>query len=450
MCRRASVVLNRYSGHPYLQKCGICPACLQEKAQRLSKKIELENKNLPSYVVPYFVTLTYKDGTCPYVFRNDLLIYKKQEKHYYKSLKNEKITRLNHSKSHTFVFSIKRDLNLDRRRSSNGRYYSRLHRGVKEIASKEVFFKKTGFDRFVPLKYSKHRIGVIYYDDYKNFVKRLRQYLNRYFDYDTSENFFKIFNVAEYGPTTLRPHFHCIIYLDTRFITQEHFTRCVLKAWPFADYRRTAAFIEPARDVASYVAEYVNCTSVVPKVLRAHFRMQRSSSIFLGAPLLRDKKALFDRLTHKDFDVVNVSEYDNRPYNSLLPLRYLNYFFPSIPGHGYTSPDVQRSKCFALWHGYGKREIVQVVRRSYRRCSEQLDAPLLKFEEWYRLYDEVRTAFEQHRLKLFYRLHHGDTSYINSSSPYQDTPEQIMYDDYLTQKFNRKQKIRHVNDAVVN
>lgn len=448
MCRRASVVLNRYSGHPYLQKCGVCPACLQERAQRLSKKIADENKNLPSYVTPYFVTLTYKNGTCPYVYKSELISYKKQERQYYKSLKNEKVTRLNYYKSHTYLFRIKRDFNLVRRRSSSGRYFSRLIRGCQEIASKEVYYKPTGFDVLKPLKYSTNKIGVIYYDDYKNFVKRLRQYLNRYYDYDTSKNYFKIFNVGEYGPTTLRPHFHSLVYLDKRFIGQEQFVRCVLKAWPFADYRRTAKFIEPARDVASYVAEYVNCTSVVPKVLRAHFRMQRSCSVFFGAPLLRDKKALFDRLANKNFDVSIVSEFDGKPYNCLLPLRYISYYFPPIPGHGYTAPYVQRSKCFSLWHGYGKREIVQAVRRSYRRCSEQLEAPSLKFEEWFRLYDEVRTAYEQHRLKLFYRYHKGDMSYINSGTPYQDTPDQVLYDDYLTEKFNRKMKIRHINDAV--
>lgn len=455
MCQRAKVVLNRYSGRPFLQKCGVCPSCLQERAQTLKTRIETELSAMSDDAYSLFCTLTYKNGCAPYVYDTELFTYKRK----YRSLTSYEKTdylrlhRQLNEDDYKHKFEIKRDYKLVRCRTSRGTFITRLISGLNNEAVICKKLQSSNFAVLKPLKYTKHKIGVIYYKDWQNFMKRLRQYLKNYYGYDTKNEIFKAFNCAEYGPNTVRPHFHQVFILDKK-LAKYKFVRCVLKAWPFADSNRTAKFIQEPVDVAGYVAEYVNSFTYVPQVLRNNFKQQRSASLGFGLPLLNNKASLFKRLTDCDFREASTKSFSEQPYTNILSRRYINYFFPLFPGYNYTSPSGGLQTAFSLFHGFGKKDYVQCVRRSYRRVSEQLNSELdkpIRFIDWWLLYDRVNYKYNQAKLKEWYE--NFDALYINARddvSLYQKSPEYVSHDNYLKEKFFRKTKIRKVNDSVDN
>lgn len=121
-------------------------------------------------------------------------------------------------------------------------------------------------------------VPVLSHKHITDFKKRLRYYLNKLSkDYETPF----IYVCGEYGPTTLRPHYHFIF--ATKSVSYECvFKEAVFSAWQNVHRGRTAVdlskgFVDVQRVVgkgsASYVAKYLNCTANLPSLLsRTVFR----------------------------------------------------------------------------------------------------------------------------------------------------------------------------------
>ncbi|WP_277265425.1 rolling circle replication-associated protein [Prevotella corporis] len=100
------------------------------------------------------------------------------------------------------------------------------------------------------------------------FVKRLRSHINYYFKkHNITENEkIRYFICSEYGPRTLRPHYHGLFFFDSEVISRR-FGTFLRKAWSYGnqDYSLVNS------SAPSYVAKYINGYSRLPKVLLTEY-----------------------------------------------------------------------------------------------------------------------------------------------------------------------------------
>lgn len=115
---------------------------------------------------------------------------------------------------------------------------------------------------------SQAKVGIPYLNHYdaQCFIKRLRQSLFRHFkkyNYEIEKSFFKFYLIGEYGPKNYRPHFHGLLFFDSpeQAACIESLLR---KSWSFGF--TDTSFVK--NSASFYVAQYLNCTSHLPKVLQ--------------------------------------------------------------------------------------------------------------------------------------------------------------------------------------
>lgn len=230
MCTHTRLVRNRYTGKSLRVSCGKCRACRQQKAAARAQRIR---NNYCVGDVQLFITLTYSPDFLPYVRRSDMCdgafdipVYRR------------KMVRCYRDKS--FV--------------SDCGLFDYVYIDPVDQVFHDVPHPRGG---------DSDQIGICYYPDLQNFIKRLRQTLQRNYDYHKS---FSYWACSEYGSITKRPHFHLLLSVPSDDV--ETFRAAVVKSWPYADKHRTSDYIEVARDVSSYIASYVNKSANAPSFLQ--------------------------------------------------------------------------------------------------------------------------------------------------------------------------------------
>lgn len=255
MCLYQRYIKNPYTGKDVYVKCGHCKACLQEKAARRTSRIR---NNVSSGQTALFVTLTYANMFVPYVRRSDLKSFEYSVPVY----RDASIRRNRVGSDYTFIQTIKRQTsiiaNIDYDNSIN---FLQDGEKVPEV------------DRLPHLKrYPKDKIGVILYSDLQRFYKRLRVILQRKYKVTSP---FTYFGCSEYGPNTLRPHFHVLIFVPS---TQTQlFISAISEAWQFDSISRKRKGIQIARNASSYVSAYVNSNTRLSKFYTQNSIKQRHS-----------------------------------------------------------------------------------------------------------------------------------------------------------------------------
>lgn len=79
-----------------------------------------------------------------------------------------------------------------------------------EVGKTDEFCRLSPFD----VKHDRHRVLTVWKDDVQKWLKRSRRRMERFYGYSKE---FKYFITSEYGPLTLRPHYHCLfIGLDVK------------------------------------------------------------------------------------------------------------------------------------------------------------------------------------------------------------------------------------------
>lgn len=123
-----------------------------------------------------------------------------------------------------------------------------------------------------------HRIGVCYYKDFQDFIKRFRINLKRDYGFELP---IKFFGCSEYGEKSKRPHFHFLLFAPSGF--DEELRLSVIKSWPYGRHiRNEKSFQLVSDDPASYVASYVNCGFKFSSFLARNFKPKSSFSKFFG------------------------------------------------------------------------------------------------------------------------------------------------------------------------
>lgn len=315
MCTSKRWITNQYTHERILVKCGHCPSCLQEKANRYTQKIKDNAK--PGFV-DLFVTLTYDRSSAPYIKESDL-----------KNL------------SEDFVgnsIAVYREFKPYRKKNSDVyfRHYGEIKLGdlpLKKKTDLPFFYKgNKKHNAFKSLHYRKGHVGIVYFPDVQNFEKRLRTNLIRNFNYDPKDKI-KLFKCGEYGETTNRPHFHLLVQVPQEDVQTVRLA--IYASWPFSRLSTIPRSCEIARDSASYVSSYVNCNSYIHSFFQKNFMPKHSHS--KGYGMAREQYTLDEVLKKVDSGDLRVMRLRNQNgvpvvYNIPIPKYVLNKYFPIFKG----------------------------------------------------------------------------------------------------------------------
>ena len=119
-----------------------------------------------------------------------------------------------------------------------------------------------GADGELSDRYGNNLIPFLNYVDVQNYIKRLRKHLfQKLGSYETLH----FYAVGEYGPVHFRPHYHLLLFTNSEEVSQV-LRYCHDKSWTFgrSDFQRSAG------GASSYVASYVNSTSIARILLAVH------------------------------------------------------------------------------------------------------------------------------------------------------------------------------------
>lgn len=260
-CLRPLSVVNKSTHETLSVPCGHCVACKVRASNSETSKLDYVIKHS---TFNYFFTLTYNDECLPVAkwrpFTNDFEIERVKDfvylNSYYQRTKkgasSEKVPVYDVQYTQPDGLEVGALAPLD---------FSLLRRGV-------VDYKGTPRINTLDQNYS---FGFVCRTDVVNFVKRVRKALFNIFN--SYENIF-IYIIAEYGPSTLRPHYHGIISTDT-VLPYGEALECIRSSWQYGniDVQNIKT------NASSYVASYVSGTANLPKYLQVkEFKPFRYSS----------------------------------------------------------------------------------------------------------------------------------------------------------------------------
>lgn len=346
-------------GFPYLIPCGKCVACQNNKRSSLSLKLRLEEYT-SKYC--YFLTLTYDDKNLPLfslgtdLQTNDFLrIYPYSERMRSDSMISD------------FCFDF---FNFDSDFVDMMDYYAAFVRNYERKYDKSCV-------------YGHGLYALLYYRDIQLFLKRLRKYINKYYNEKI-----RFYIIGEYGTKSLRPHWHCLLFFNSSELSQAfedcenvgttsrgcECPRFLRPFWKFGivDSKRTNG------ECFNYVSSYVNQSSNFPKLLVLLSNQKAYHSIHLGQIL--PEESFISAIQKGDFSF------------------FVQQFFTDAYG---------TENAYSIWRSYYNRFFPKFT------CSSQLS-----FEETYRVltsYETLRVLFDTdsvglicRRLFTHYHFKHSD------------------------------------------
>ena len=314
MCTNTRYIVNCYN-QKILVNCGRCDACLQEKAIYRSNLIR---NSFPPDHVALFVTLTYKNQFIPYID--------------YEGVESS----LKISRDSVISVPVYRDYDVEhvrigRSRCTKAVIYEKDSPLFRLKIRRNDWYRSRSQFQFLRNSHSK-RIGIIHFPDVQRFLKRLRQNLKRKYNYEIP---IRSFQVSEYGPQTLRPHFHLLVFVPLRYVSLVK--SAIVTSWSYADKHRTYSNIEIAKNAASYVSSYVNCHNYIPRLFQIMREFRPKSSHSQGMGYDKDAFTLPEIL--KAFYRRNLVYYDRdsrtvevSPTPIPLPSNVIGRYFPKIKG----------------------------------------------------------------------------------------------------------------------
>ena len=265
-CEHPYKTRNKQTGEIIVARCNHCPSCLYLKSLNLTKRLETE---CTQHKYSIFFTLTYDNAHLPILHFEDS----------YVARSSDNCLTLYHS----FVFTrISDAFTID----SKGRKHL--------FSSVSPFYVDFTSDQLSDLKNPTHlsgrNIAVCYKPDVQAFIKRLQVnlvrtlkhlYPKKYAKLTTKTLDFRYQITAEYGPKSLRPHYHGLAWTDNADIAQlllldgpkgQRGHGIISQNWPLCDPERVDVQ-SVASTACNYVASYIAGSFGLPKVLQnKHFR----------------------------------------------------------------------------------------------------------------------------------------------------------------------------------
>ena len=243
-CQHPRTVVNKYTHESVLVSCGSCPSCI---LRRSGIQTNLLTAYSAQFRYVYFVTLTYAPRFLP-TLKVSIIETCTDDIADVPCVPN--INDLDAGDPNTYLFgfrSVPRSASVKLKNSTVKRTFKdpevRFTYGMKP---KELLSILGKIKHNVP-----NRIPYVCNRDLDLFLKRLRSYY--------PDEKLRYYAVSEYGPTTLRPHWHLLLFSNSERFSQ---TVCenVSKAWSYGrcDASLSRGFAAP------YVASYVNSFVALP------------------------------------------------------------------------------------------------------------------------------------------------------------------------------------------
>lgn len=325
-CLHPQRVYNKYSKEYVYAPCGKCPECLRHKSLEWTERLTQE-RYCWRYCV--FFTLTYSPEHVPTLHFDDRMTY---------------CYDLSHVHHHPELGDVIIDIH-DVLRSVPERLQFKTNTWLQTCAKGDgVYYLSVG--------------------DAQRFIKRLRINLSRAvkrkIKYDKENGIktslsdkdasIRYYICGEYGETTLRPHYHGLLFFNSEF-TASCIEEIISSSWKFGIV--DSSFV--ADNNASYVAGYVNCTYNLPQIL-LHKRI-RPFALFSRHPFIgslchssQEVKEIFFSAS-PDQVIFNhaKSAFDNVP----LWRSYQRKLYPKISRFG-TLPHVDRVNLYRAFERYEK------------------------------------------------------------------------------------------------
>lgn len=341
-CEHPVTVKNPYTGEFIQVPCGCCKSCALQRSRKMSLLCQFEEKD---YKYAWFVTLTYDQQNIPYLvpFYND---DEKEFEFYFHNPRNKE-------RDDTIL---------------NGDY-------------KHHFKPKDVIWLVERCKLYSRGIGVLDKTDAQKFLKRIRYYIHKDFKYET----IRYYCVGEYGPKTLRPHYHFILFTDSEKVSS-NIEIYIHKSWKLGRVDSSLS----RHGISSYVAGYVNSTVSLPSLY----------SFCEAKPFSLHSQFFATRF----FESQREEIYKSTPYNFVYACRELfgsyvefhpwrsltSMFFPKCKGFGVKSrQELYRSYTIICeaWRYYGQwspSKLAQMI------LEDNIMSPLSDYFDFDAMYARAR------------------------------------------------------------
>ena len=320
-CLHPRRVQNKYTGDVIEVGCGVCKACLMNRASKMSLLCSLE-EDQHRYCM--FVTLTYADEFIPKM-----------------------------RPVHCDELGITRFISECDRLGDRGKVIA---------VDSDCFHRFSVFGAwkgYYQALTDKCRLnGCLSYVSVREaqlFMKRLRKNLTKF----TDEKI-RYYIASEYGPKTFRAHYHVLLYYDKEE-TQKAMSKCIRKSWPFG---RIDASISRGK-CSSYVAKYVNSNHFIPSFLGSMSSKPFSlhSQKFAVGFYQGKKEEIYEDEPSRFVRIGRVLAGD---YVEFMPWRSLAFtFFPKCKGYSFKSYD-------ELLRSY---TILRYAKRAFGKSFEMMSLP---------------------------------------------------------------------------
>ena len=243
-CQHPRTVVNKYTHEPVLVPCGSCPSCV---LRRSGIQTNLLTTYSAQFRYVYFVTLTYAPCFLPTL---EVSIIETCTDDIADVSCFPNIDDLDAGDPNTYLFgfrSVPRSASVKLKNSTVERTFKDPEiKFTYPMKPKELLSILGKIKHNVP-----NRIPYVCNRDLDLFLKRLRSYY--------PDEKLRYYAVSEYGPTSLRPHWHLLLFSNSERFSK---TVCenVSKAWSYGrcDASLSRGFAAP------YVASYVNSFVALP------------------------------------------------------------------------------------------------------------------------------------------------------------------------------------------
>lgn len=338
--------------------CDKCTACLNQKATILSNRVRAE---IEQHKYSVFFTLTYDNEHLPKyeVFQdsNNVIQYKPIER-----LVDD---------SSSDMLSMSCPLN-------EYKSYEKIY----------TFDESTYVPTIENYENSYH-FGVVSKKDVQNFLKRLRWRISKIPNITKDESKIRYYIASEYGPSTYRPHYHGILFFDSKKILDK-IKSLIVTSWgsferlqgernrfkfrPFARPALTADYIKLCNpNTAYYVASYVAGNARLPEVLQLRetkpFHIQSKNPVIGSFKV--DKQEILENINRGTY-TVDKQIFDDKTgqFNTIavpLPESSLSSIFRKCVGYSSLAYDAKLqlysfySSHFEEWKNHLTHEIYELI-----------------------------------------------------------------------------------------
>ena len=244
------IQIRRDDGEKVLVPCGKCNGCLLHKSNSWCFRLEDEITACP---FPLFVTLTYYNKYLPHfsLYMCSKGISGARFYHYTdKSVLPYRNLRRVYSRVHDSFYEVERDDELD------------------DVVSDDLISLPI---RNLLASHPEYYFAYASKRDLQLFKKQLKSLLLYYAEkgyFDVERTNFRSFFISEYGPQTLRPHLHGILFFRDETVARFVRQNLLAKAWPMSDSTLLTQFATfTNKGVGEYVSSYVTQFSLLPRFI---------------------------------------------------------------------------------------------------------------------------------------------------------------------------------------